>query len=104
MPTGKLISRVCSPPCLQDDPARDALLQQSPQERVVAVRPLWQGLSRDERVQLLTVSLDELRQYAQLAAARLAKQQRETQEALQQHAGARDRRGWHRRSPDARGG
>lgn len=30
-------------------------------ERVAAVRPFWEGQSQEERVKLLTVSVDELR-------------------------------------------
>lgn len=45
-----------------------------PQERITSVRPFWEGLSQEEREALLTVPVEELREYAQRTMARLRKQ------------------------------
>jgi hypothetical protein len=44
--------------------------QRSPQERVAAVRTYWETLPLEERVQLLSIPLEELRQKAKDLAAR----------------------------------
>lgn len=58
------------------DPALDHLLQLPPHERVAVVKPLWRSLDEPRQMELLSLSLDELRD----AAKNLA-------EAAQQHAG-----------------
>ncbi|GLI67376.1 hypothetical protein VaNZ11_011557 [Volvox africanus] len=46
------------------------LTQQSPQERVTLVRPLWETLTQEERIKLLSINLDSVRARAkQLAEA-----------------------------------
>ncbi|GIL82776.1 hypothetical protein Vretimale_8343 [Volvox reticuliferus] len=46
------------------------LTQQSPQERVTLVRPLWETLAQEERIKLLSIELDSVRARAkQLAEA-----------------------------------
>ena len=49
---------------LQQNEIRE--VQATPQERVAAVRPVWETLPHDERVQLLTVDLGALRAKARL--------------------------------------
>lgn len=44
------------------DPLKDASLQVSPQEKVNAVKPLWETLSQEERVKLLTIPTSTLRE------------------------------------------
>ena len=56
---------------LQDE-AREAQLP--PQERVQAVRPFWETLSQEQRVQLLSLGLEELRAKAAEVTARLKRQ------------------------------
>lgn len=56
---------------MQEDP-REAQLP--PQERVQAVRPFWETLSQEQRVQLLSLSLEELRGKAADATVRLKRQ------------------------------
>ena len=46
---------------LQLDPNREAQLQLLPQERVQNVKPCWATISDEERVQVLSISLEELR-------------------------------------------
>lgn len=57
---------------LQDEWQRE--LQGPPQERISAVRPFWEALSQQERVDLLTLSLDELRPRAKEIADSRRKQ------------------------------
>lgn len=42
----------------------DEPLAQNPYDRVAFIRPFWESLSQEERVSLLTVSLDDVRQRA----------------------------------------
>jgi len=46
-----------------------------PQDRVLAVRPFWETVPQEERVQLLSVSLEELAARAQELRARALKEQ-----------------------------
>lgn len=46
-----------------------------PQDRVLAVRPFWETVSQEERVKLLSVSLEELKARAQELMARALKEQ-----------------------------
>ena len=46
---------------VQLDPNREAQLQLLPQERVQNVKPCWATISDEERVQVLSISLEELR-------------------------------------------
>ena len=46
----------------------------TPQERVAALRPFWEGLDQEERVKLLTLSLDDVRARAELIVERQKKQ------------------------------
>lgn len=57
--------------CTQEEP-REAQLP--PQERVQAVRPFWETLTQEQRVQLLSLSIDELRAKAAEVTARLRRQ------------------------------
>ena len=45
--------------------------QLPPQERVQAVRPFWETLTQEQRVQLLSLSIEELRAKAADVTARL---------------------------------
>lgn len=45
-----------------------------PQERVAAVRPFWETLTQEQRVELLSISVDELRTRAKDVVVRLRKQ------------------------------
>jgi hypothetical protein len=57
----------------------DVLKEQlPPQERVDAVRPLWESLSQNERVAMLTIDVETLREKAR-EVTELAKQQGEQQ-------------------------
>lgn len=56
---------------MQEEP-REAQLP--PQERVQAVRPFWETLTQEQRVQLLSLSIDELRAKAADVTARLKRQ------------------------------
>lgn len=56
---------------MQEEP-REAQLP--PQERVQAVRPFWETLTQEERVQLLSLSIEELRAKACDVTARLKRQ------------------------------
>jgi len=49
-------------------------VQLPPQERVAAVRPFWETLTQEQRVELLSISVDELRTRAKDVVARLRKQ------------------------------
>lgn len=49
--------------------------QLTPQERADAARPLWEKLSQQERVALLTIGVDELRQRAKQTNAAVLQQQ-----------------------------
>jgi hypothetical protein len=44
------------------DPMKDASLQVTPQEKVNAVKPLWETLPQEERVKLLTIPTSTLRE------------------------------------------
>jgi hypothetical protein len=57
----------------QDDARQEAALM--PQDRVLAVRPFWETVPQEERVQLLSVSLEELAARAQELMARALKEQ-----------------------------
>lgn len=48
----------------QKDEKQDAAALLNPAERVAAVRPMWEQRRHDERVQLLTVDVETLRQQA----------------------------------------
>ena len=56
---------------VQEEP-REAQLP--PQERVQAVRPFWETLTQEQRVQLLSLSLEDLRAKAADVTARLKRQ------------------------------
>ena len=56
---------------MQED-SREAQLP--PQERVQAVRPFWETLTQEQRVQLLSLSIQELRAKAADVTARLKRQ------------------------------
>ena len=56
---------------VQEEP-REAQLP--PQERVQAVRPFWETLTQEQRVQLLSLSIEELRAKAADVTARLKRQ------------------------------
>lgn len=54
--------------CVQkEDVKQDAALL-NPQERVTAVRPMWEQQGHSDRVELLTVELSSLKQQAQQQA------------------------------------
>ena len=55
---------------LQEDPQRDIMVPI--QERVAAVKPFWEGQSAEQRVEILTVSVADLRK----RAAELVEKQR----------------------------
>lgn len=71
-------------------PQHDALRepQLPPQDRVDAVRPLWESLSHEERVALLTIDVDTLRQRTRIMAEALKQQQQQaqSQQTLQQQS------------------
>lgn len=54
--------------CKQKEEAKDAAVLLNPAERVAAVRPMWEQRPHSERVELLTVDLDTLRQQAKAQA------------------------------------
>jgi len=49
---------------MQKDEAKQDAALLNPQERVGAVRPMWEQRGHADRVELLTVELDSLRQQA----------------------------------------
>jgi hypothetical protein len=49
-------------------------LQLSPQERIQAVKPFWEALPQEERIQVLTLSLDNLKSRAKEIVDRQRKQ------------------------------
>ena len=61
----------CGVTSTQEEP-REAQLP--PQERVQAVRPFWETLTQEQRVELLSLSIDELRAKAADVTARLKRQ------------------------------
>jgi hypothetical protein len=54
--------------CKQKEEAKDAAVLLNPAERVAAVRPMWEQRPHSERVELLTVDLDTLKQQAKAQA------------------------------------
>jgi hypothetical protein len=54
--------------CKQKEEAKDAAVLLNPAERVAAVRPMWEQRPHSERVELLTVDLDTLKQQARAQA------------------------------------
>lgn len=56
---------------LQDD-GREVLLP--PQERVAAVRPFWETLTQEDRVELLSITIEDLRARSKEVLARLRRQ------------------------------
>lgn len=56
---------------MQED-GREILLP--PQERVAAVRPFWETLTHEERVELLSITVDDLRTRSKDVVARLRRQ------------------------------
>ena len=58
--------------CHVQDDGRE--MQLPPQERVAAVRPFWETLTQEQRVQLLSIDLDDLQARAKDVAARQRKQ------------------------------
>ncbi|WIA33521.1 hypothetical protein OEZ86_006646 [Tetradesmus obliquus] len=63
---GKGTGKKPSPPVKEE--AKDAAVLLNPAERVAAVRPMWEQRPHSERVELLTVDLDTLRQQAKAQA------------------------------------
>lgn len=53
---------------VQKDDKQDAAAMLNPAERVSAVRPMWEQRQHDDRVQLLTVDVETLRQQAKTVA------------------------------------
>lgn len=51
---------------IQREDKQDAAALLNPAERVAAVRPMWEQRQHHERVQLLTVDLETLRQQAKM--------------------------------------
>lgn len=49
-------------------------VQGPPQERIAAAKPFWEGLTQEQRVEILTISIDDLRSRAKDVAERLRKQ------------------------------
>lgn len=68
---------------LQLDPNKEAQLQLMPQERVQNVKPCWETVPDEQRVELLSVALDELRLRAEDLAEKAKKQAGETCNAAQ---------------------
>ncbi|BDA41097.1 probable inactive ubiquitin carboxyl-terminal hydrolase 54 at C-terminar half [Coccomyxa sp. Obi] len=64
-------SNVRRPNSHQED-GREILLP--PQERVAAVRPFWETLTHEERVELLSITVDDLRARSKDVVARLRRQ------------------------------
>ena len=58
---------------MQDDARQEAVLP--PQDRVLAVRPFWETVAQEERVKLLSLSLEELRARAEELTQRAIKEQ-----------------------------
>ena len=56
---------------LQDD-GRE--VQLPPQERVAAVRPFWETLTQEDRVELLSITVEDLRARSKEVVARLRRQ------------------------------
>lgn len=69
---------------MQLDANKEAQLQLLPQDRVLNVKPCWATTSNEGRVELLSISLEELR----LKAIDLAEKARKQAGMLCQHAGA----------------
>lgn len=53
---------------LQKEEVKDGTVLLNPAERVAAVRPMWEQKPHNDRVQLLTVDLETLKQQAKAAA------------------------------------
>lgn len=49
-------------------------IQGPPQERIAAAKPFWEGLTQEQRVEILTISIDDLRNRAKEITERLRKQ------------------------------
>lgn len=49
-------------------------IQALPQERIAAVRPFWETVSKEERAQLLTLNVEDLRERAAMLTERYQKQ------------------------------
>ena len=62
----------------QDDARQEVALP--PQDRVLAVRPFWETVPQEERVQLLSLSLEELRVRAEELTQRQLKEHGARQE------------------------
>ena len=58
---------------MQDDARQEVVLP--PQDRVLAVRPFWETVAQEERVKLLSLSLEELRARAEELTQRALKEQ-----------------------------
>ena len=58
---------------VQDDARQEVVLP--PQDRVLAVRPFWETVAQEERVKLLSLSLEELRARAEELTQRALKEQ-----------------------------
>lgn len=70
LPSLKILTILDSLPAINSKEPAKELTQQTPQERVALVRPLWETLDQAERINLLTIDLDSLRARAkQLAEA-----------------------------------
>ena len=67
---------------MQLDPNKEAQLQLLPQDRVLNVKPCWATTSTEGRVELLSISLEELR----LRAIDLAEKARKQAGPFCQHA------------------
>lgn len=59
---------------LQVDPTKEAQLQLLPQERVQNVKPCWETIPDEQRVELLSVDLNELKVKADDLAEKAKKQ------------------------------
>lgn len=59
---------------LQVDPTKEAQLQLLPQERVQNVKPCWETIPDEQRVELLSVDLNELKVRADDLAEKSKKQ------------------------------
>lgn len=59
--------------CCKQDDGRDTLATMAPMDRVAAVAPFWQSQSPEQRVELLSISLETLSEYAKQQAARAAR-------------------------------
>lgn len=58
----------CCCSCKQKEEVKDAAVLLNPAERVAAVRPMWEQRPHSDRVELLTVDLDTLKQQAKAQA------------------------------------